>query len=52
MTEARYLVRRVVAYIVVAPLGCTTTASSDAAASTTCTNLVGIDYSGTGVYRE
>ena len=42
----------VVGYILVAPLSCTATASSAAPGqSTTCTNVLGIDYSGAGVYN-
>jgi hypothetical protein len=47
----------VLGYLLVAPLGCTSktmavTAGSPAAAShTTCTNILGIDYSGTGIYN-
>lgn len=42
------------AFVLVAPLGCTSTWSADATStteSTTCTNLVGIDYSGSGTYN-
>jgi hypothetical protein len=47
----------VLGYVLVAPLGCTSrtmavTAGSPAAAShTTCTNILGIDYSGIGIYN-
>jgi len=49
----------VVGYILVAPLSCRATASSVVPGqsttvpgqSTTCTNVLGIDYSGTGVYN-
>lgn len=44
-------------YLLVAPLGCTSTAiavtvgSPVAMSHTTCTNILGIDYSGTGIYN-
>ena len=39
-------------YVLVAPLSCTATASGAGdIGHTTCTNLLGIDYSGTGVYN-
>ena len=47
----------VLGYLLVAPLGCTsrtmavTTGSPAAASHTTCTNILGIDYSGTGIYN-
>jgi hypothetical protein len=47
----------VLGYLLVAPLGCTSKtmavmAGSPAAPShTTCTNILGIDYSGTGIYN-
>jgi hypothetical protein len=47
----------VLGYLLVAPLGCTSTAiavtvgSPDAMSHTTCTNILGIDYSGTGIYN-
>jgi hypothetical protein len=49
----------VVAYVLVAPLGCTgsslplvgTTDLAQQAGRTTCTNVLGIDYSGGGVYN-
>jgi hypothetical protein len=47
----------VLGYLLVAPLSCTSrtmavTAGSPAAPShTTCTNILGIDYSGTGIYN-
>lgn len=42
----------VVGFLLVAPLGCTTTASSGhSAQSTTCANILGIDYSGPGLYN-
>ena len=49
----------VVAYVLVAPLGCTssivplvgTTDLAAQAGHTTCTNVLGIDYSGGGVYN-
>ncbi len=47
----------VLGYVLVAPLGCTTTAMAVTAGSpaaeshTTCTNILGIDYSGTGIYN-
>jgi membrane-bound ClpP family serine protease len=38
-------------YLLVAPLGCTTSASSaQPVAHTVCTNILGIDYSGAGIY--
>jgi hypothetical protein len=41
-----------VGYILIAPLGCTTSANSvDPIEHTVCTNILGIDYSGTGVYN-
>jgi NhaP-type Na+/H+ or K+/H+ antiporter len=41
-----------VGYILVAPLGCTTGANSvDPVEHTVCTNILGIDYSGTGGYQ-
>jgi hypothetical protein len=41
-----------VGYILVAPLGCTTSANGvDPVEHTVCTNILGIDYSGTGVYN-
>jgi len=47
----------VLGYVLVAPLGCTSTAISVTAGSppavshTTCTNILGIDYSGIGIYN-
>ena len=47
----------VLGYLLVAPLGCTSTAAAVTAGSpvatshTTCTNILGIDYSGTGAYQ-
>jgi hypothetical protein len=47
----------VLGYVLVAPLGCTSTAVAVTAASpvpqshTTCTNVLGIDYSGIGIYN-
>jgi hypothetical protein len=47
----------VLGYLLVAPLGCTSTAtavtvgSPVATSHTTCTNILGIDYSGTGTYE-
>jgi hypothetical protein len=47
----------VLGYLLVAPLSCTSTAMAVTAGSpvavshTTCTNLLGIDYSGTGIYN-
>lgn len=47
----------VLGYVLVAPLGCTSTAVAVTAGSpvpqshTTCTNILGIDYSGTGIYN-
>lgn len=51
----------VVGYVLVAPLGCTTSggpapalrgaSSSPALSHTVCTNILGIDYSGTGIYN-
>jgi hypothetical protein len=47
----------VLGYVLVAPLGCTSTAiavtvgSQVAMSHTTCTNILGIDYSGTGIYN-
>jgi hypothetical protein len=46
----------VLGYLLIAPLGCTSTAvavtagSPAATSHTTCTNILGIDYSGTGTY--
>ncbi|HEX9313542.1 MAG TPA: hypothetical protein VGA30_12070, partial [Actinomycetota bacterium] len=46
----------VLGYLLVAPLGCTSTAVAVTAGSpvavshTTCTSILGIDYSGTGTY--
>jgi len=46
----------VLGYLLVAPLGCSFTAVAAGAGSTpplshtTCTNILGIDYSGTGIY--
>ncbi len=42
-----------VGYIVVAPVTCTATAQSrtDSPGVTVCSNLLGLDYSGTGVYN-
>ena len=41
-----------VGYILVAPLGCTTSASSvDPVEHTICANVLGIDYSGAGGYQ-
>jgi Na+(H+)/acetate symporter ActP len=40
-----------VGYILVAPLGCTSSGGAPGSIShTVCTNILGIDYSGTGVY--
>jgi hypothetical protein len=47
----------VLGYLLVAPLVCTSTAIAVTAGSpvpqshTTCTNILGIDYSGTGIYN-
>jgi hypothetical protein len=41
----------VAGYVLVAPLGCTATATSTGASFTTCRNLVGINYSGSGLYN-
>jgi hypothetical protein len=47
----------VLGYILIAPLSCTSTAMAVTAGSpvavshTTCTNILGIDYSGTGIYN-
>ena len=47
----------VLGYVLVAPLGCTSTAiavtvgSPAAMSHTTCTNILGIGYSGTGIYN-
>ena len=47
----------VLGYLLVAPLGCTsmatavTAGSSLGASHTLCTNILGIDYSGTGIYN-
>jgi hypothetical protein len=48
----------VLGYVLVAPLGCTTSevtfdngAGSGVVGSTTCNNLLGIDYSGVGIYN-
>jgi hypothetical protein len=47
----------VLGYVLIAPLGCTSTAISVTAGSppsvshTTCTTVLGIDYSGTGIYN-
>ena len=47
----------VLGYVLVAPLGCTSTAiavtvgSPVAMSHTTCTNILGIDYSGSGTYN-
>jgi hypothetical protein len=46
----------VIGYVLVAPLGCTSTASSvlpgaPSVQHTTCANLLGIDYSGSGIYN-
>jgi membrane-bound ClpP family serine protease len=47
----------VLGYVLVAPFGCTSTAISETVGSpravshTTCTNILGIDYSGTGIYN-
>lgn len=39
-------------FILVTPLGCSTSASSDFSVQhTTCTNVLGIDYSGPGLYN-
>jgi hypothetical protein len=41
-----------VGYILVAPLSCTTSANSvDPVEHTLCSNILGIDYSGTGIYN-
>jgi Na+(H+)/acetate symporter ActP len=41
-----------VGYILVAPLGCTSSGGAPGSIShTVCTNILGIDYSGTGVYN-
>lgn len=41
----------VLGYVLVAPLGCSTSSTlPGGAARTTCSNVLGIDYSGTGVY--
>lgn len=42
-----------VGYVLVAPLGCTTTSAPPGGppGSTTCSNLLGIDYSGVGYYN-
>jgi hypothetical protein len=41
----------VAGYVLVAPLGCTATGTSTGASFTTCRNLVGISYSGSGLYN-
>jgi lysylphosphatidylglycerol synthetase-like protein (DUF2156 family) len=47
----------VLGYVLVAPLACTSTVMAVTAGSpvavshTTCTNILGIDYSGTGIYN-
>jgi hypothetical protein len=45
----------VVGYVLVAPLGCTTASvpvvASAASSHTSCTNALGIEYSGVGVYN-
>jgi hypothetical protein len=44
----------VTGFVLVAPLGCTTRATSsglEATSHTVCTNAVGIDYSGYGIYN-
>ena len=42
----------VLGYLLVAPLGCSTSAVLPGEAGrTTCSNVLGIDYSGTGVYN-
>lgn len=43
----------VTGYVLVAPLGCTTTATGPEVSSrwTSCDNLLGIEYSGAGVYH-
>jgi hypothetical protein len=42
----------VLGYVLVAPLGCSTSAALPGeAARTTCSNVLGIDYSGTAVYN-
>jgi len=47
----------VLGYVLIAPLGCTSTAisatvgSPPAVSHTTCTNILGIDYSDTGIYN-
>jgi len=38
-------------YLLIAPLGCTGTATPGLSETTTCTNVLGIDYSGGGEYR-
>ena len=41
----------VLGYLLVAPLGCSTSEVRGDAGRTTCSNVLGIDYSGTGVYN-
>jgi hypothetical protein len=46
----------VLGYVLIAPLGCTTSGSAHVAAGsslshTSCTNLLGLNYSGEGVYN-
>lgn len=41
----------VAGYVLVAPLGCTATATSTGASFTTCSNILGLDYSGSGTYN-
>ncbi|CAN5242718.1 hypothetical protein BH24ACT1_BH24ACT1_02030 [soil metagenome] len=49
------VVALVVGFILVTPLGCTSSASSASSdlstQTTTCTNVLGIDYSGDGLYN-
>lgn len=40
-----------VGYLAVAPLYCTATATVGGASTTICSNLIGIDYSGSGTYN-
>jgi hypothetical protein len=41
----------VLGYVLVAPLSCSTSAAPGDAGRTTCSNVLGIDYSGTDVYN-
>jgi hypothetical protein len=41
-----------IGYILVAPLGCTSSSAAPGSIShTVCSNILGIDYSGTGIYN-